>query len=151
MTNKTGIETLVNLPGEEITLLIEDNKLIELQKEDKFCKNILNMLASNKLHNKNPYYIENGILKRYIDDNKQRFEVIILPQTLTQPALQLAHEGLGHNGISQTYALLRQQYYWKGLKPSVTKHVTCQAMHSLSIINKWSNTTNSILRSLWPQ
>ena len=122
MTNKTGIETPVNLPGEEITVLIEDNKLIELQKEDKFCKNILNMLANNKLHNKNPYYIENGILKRYIDDNKQRFEVIVLPQTLTQPALQLVHEGLGHNGIPRTYALLRQQYYWKGLKPSVTKH-----------------------------
>ena len=52
------------------------------------------MLASNKLHNKNPYYIEDGILKRYINDNKQRFEVII-----TQPVLQLAHEGLGHNGI----------------------------------------------------
>ena len=64
-----------------------------------------------------------GILKWYIDDNKQRFEVIVLPQTLTQPALQLAHEGLGHNGIPQTYALLRHQYYWKGLKPSVTKHV----------------------------
>ena len=84
MTNSTGVETPVNLPSEEITLLIEDNKLIELQKEDKFCKNILNMLANNKLHNKNPYYIENGILKRYIDDNKQKFEVIILPQTLIQ-------------------------------------------------------------------
>ena len=96
MTNKMGVEIPVNPPGEEITLPIEDNKLVELQKEDKFCKNILNMLASNKLH-KNPYFIENGILKRYIDDNKQRFEVIVLPQTLTQPALQLAHEGLGHN------------------------------------------------------
>ena len=123
MTNKTGVETPVNLHGEEITLLIEDNKLIELQKEDKFCKNILNMLASNKLQNKNPYYIKSGILKRYIDDNKQRFEVIVLPQTLTQPALQLVHEGLGHNGIPQTYTLLRHQYYWKGLKPFVTKHV----------------------------
>ena len=57
------------------------------------------MLTSNKLHNKNPYYIEDGVLKRYIDDNKQRFEVIVLPQTLIKPALQLAHEGLGHNGI----------------------------------------------------
>ena len=47
-----GVTTPVNLPGEDITLLIEDTKLIELQKEDKFCKNILNMLASNKLQNK---------------------------------------------------------------------------------------------------
>ena len=122
MTNRKEGETPVNLPDKEITLPIEDNNLIELQKKDKFCKNNLNMLANNKLHNKNPYYIEDRILKRYIDDNKQRFEVVILLQTLTEPALQLAHEGLGHNGIPQTCALLRQ-YYWKGLKPSVTKHV----------------------------
>ena len=57
------------------------------------------MLANNKLHNKNLYYVEDGILKRYIDDNKQRFVVVILPQTLTEPALQLACERLGHNGI----------------------------------------------------
>ena len=107
MTNRKEGEAPVNLPDEKITLPIENSKLIELQKKDKFCKNILNMLANNKLCNKNPYYIENGILKRYIDDNKQRFEVIILPQTLTEPTLQLAHEGLGHNGIPQTYALLR--------------------------------------------
>ena len=52
MTNRTGVEIPVNLPSEEITLLIEDNKLIQSQKEDKFCKNILNMLANNKLHKK---------------------------------------------------------------------------------------------------
>ena len=51
--------------------------------------------------------MEDGVLKRYIDDNKQRFEVIVLPQTLTEPALQLTHDGLGHNGIPHTYALLR--------------------------------------------
>ena len=28
MTNKTGVETSVNLPGRDITLLIEDNKLV---------------------------------------------------------------------------------------------------------------------------
>ena len=63
MTNKTVVTTSVDLPGEDITLLIEDTKLIKLQKEDKFCKNILNMLASNKLQNNNPYYVENEVLK----------------------------------------------------------------------------------------
>ena len=60
MTNKTVVETFVNLPGVEITLPIEDNKLIELQKEDKFCKNILNMLVRNKLQNKNPCNLRVG-------------------------------------------------------------------------------------------
>ena len=87
MTNKMVVTTSVDSPGKDITLPIEDNKLIELQKEDKFCKNILNMLASNKLQNKNPYYVENEVLKRFIDDNKQRSEVIVLPQTLTEPRI----------------------------------------------------------------
>ena len=63
MTNKKVVTTSVDSPGEDITLPIEDTKLIELQKEDKFCKNILNMLANNKLQNKNPYYVENEVLK----------------------------------------------------------------------------------------
>ena len=63
MTNKTEVTTSVDLPSEDITIPIEDTKLIELQKEDKFCKNILYMLVSNKLQNKNPYYVEKEILK----------------------------------------------------------------------------------------
>ena len=34
MTNKTKVTTTVDLPGEDITLLIVDNKLTELQKEE---------------------------------------------------------------------------------------------------------------------
>ena len=89
MTNRKGVETPVNLPNEEITLPIEDNKLIELQKKDKFCKNILNMLKNNKLHNKNPYYIENGILKKYIDDNKQRFEGCYIASNLDRASIAI--------------------------------------------------------------
>ena len=69
------------------------------------------------------YYKENGILKRFVQDGKQRFEVVVLPQVLSNAALQLAHEGLGHNGSPRTYALLKRYYYCKGLKPMVKKHV----------------------------
>ena len=37
--------------------------------------------------------------------------------------LELAHNKLGHNGISRTYAMLKQLYYWKGMKASIIKHV----------------------------
>ena len=125
ITDRREKRNPIQLPNDEVILPIPTEKLVELQEDDKFCKNILNMLHSGKLLNRNPYpyYIEENILKRYIDDNKQRFEVVVLPQTLVIPVLQLAHEGLGHNSIPQTYALLRQQYYFKGLEPSVTKHV----------------------------
>ena len=95
------------MPNEDIVLQIKNDKLIELQQSDKFCKHIINMHKCGKLHANNPYYIEKNVLKRYIEDSEQRFEVVVLPQTLTGPALQLAHEGLGHNGIPRTYALLR--------------------------------------------
>ena len=35
----------------------------------------------------------------------------------------MAHDNLEHNGTHRTYMLLKRLYYWKGLKPSVTKHI----------------------------
>ena len=79
------------------------------------------------MQDKNPYYQEEGILKRFVEDGKQKFEAVVLPQVLTSAVLQLAHEGLGHNGSPRTYALIKRHYYWKGLKPMVKKHVqTCK-------------------------
>ena len=107
ITNRKDGRNPIKMPNEDIVLPIKNDKLTELQQSDKFCKHIINMLKCGKLHANNPYYIEENVLKRYIQDNKQRFEVVVLPQTLTGPTLQLAHEGLGHNGTPRTYALLR--------------------------------------------
>ena len=37
--------------------------------------------------------------------------------------LELAHNKLGHNGISHTYAMLKRLYYWQGMRVSITKHI----------------------------
>ena len=113
----------IPLPQEEIRLLLSNEKLQALQAEDKFCKDISNKLQQEKLQSKNPYYTEKGILKRFVEDGKQKFEVVVLLQVLSSAALQLAHEGLGHNGSPRTYAMLKRYYYWKGLKPMRRKHV----------------------------
>ena len=113
----------ITLPQEEIKLSLSDEKLLALQARDKFCNDINNKLQQGQLQNKNPYYKENEVLKRYVEDGKQRFEVVVLPQVLSSAALQLAHEGLRHNGSPRTYALLKRHYFWKGLKPMVKKHV----------------------------
>ena len=94
-----------HLPEEEIKLPLNDEKLQALQAEDKFCKDISNKLQQGQLQNKNPYFMEDGVLKRLVEDGKQKFEVAVLPQVLRSAALQLAHEGLGHNGSPRTYAL----------------------------------------------
>ena len=113
----------IPLPQEQIRLPLSDEKLQALPAEDKFCKDISNKLQQEQLQSRNPYYIENGILKRFVEDGKRKFEVVVLPQVLSSAALQLAHEGLGHNGSPRTYALSKRYYYWKGLKPMVRKHV----------------------------
>ena len=119
----TQLSDPIPLPQEEIRLPLSDEKLQAFQVEDKFCKDISNKLQQEQLQSRNPYYIENGIFKRFIEDGKQKFEVVVLPQVLSCAALQLAHEGLGHNGSPRTYALLKRYYYWKSLKPMVRKHV----------------------------
>ena len=93
------------LPDEEIKLPIEDDKLHQMQREDKFCSNIIQQLETVKLSARNPYYLEEGILKRYVDDHKQRFEVIVLPRDLAPITLRLAHEEMGHNGIPRNICL----------------------------------------------
>ena len=51
------------------------------------------------------------------------YETIVLPRALTAQILKMAHDNLGHNGTHRTYTLLKRLYYWKGLKPCVTKHI----------------------------
>ena len=117
----------IPLPGEDIKLPLDDDKLKGFQQKDKFCKDIIEKLENGQLQNKNPYYQEEGILKSSVEDGKQKFDVVVLPQIPTSAVLQLAHEGLGQNGSPRTYALIKRHYYWKGLKPMVKKHVqTCK-------------------------
>ena len=117
----------IPLPREEIKLPLEDEKLKELQQRDKFFREVIEKLTKEQLQSGKPYYQEKGILKRFVEDGKQKFEAVVLPQVFIGAVLQLAHEGLGHNGSPRTYALIKRYYYWKGLKSMVKKHVqTCK-------------------------
>ena len=80
-----------------------------------------------------------------MEDGKQRFEVVVLPQVLSGAALQLAHEGLGHNGSPRTYALLKRNYFWKGLKPWL-KDMYNPAGSAKNITNNQLNTVSIILK-----
>ena len=50
-------------------------------------------------------------------------KLLVLPRALIAQILKIAHDNLGHNGTHRTYTLLKRLYYWKGLKPCVTKHI----------------------------
>ena len=46
--------------------------------------------------------MEEELLMRYVEDNKQRFEVIVIPRDLSKVVLKLAHDDLGHNGSARS-------------------------------------------------
>ena len=102
---------------------ISPEEIIQRQKADKFCQNIRDRITKTGSHIVHPYYLEEELLMRYVEDNKQRFEVIVIPRDLSKAVLKLAHDDLGHNGSARTYMIVRRNYYWKGLRPDVVHYV----------------------------
>ena len=76
---------------------ISIEEVIQKQKEDKFCQNIRNRIVKEGPKSVYPYYMEGGLLMHYIEDNKQRFETIVIPKHLSKVVLKLVHDDLGHN------------------------------------------------------
>ena len=62
----------IPLPQEEIKLPLSDEKLQAFQAKDKFCKDISYKLQQGQLQNKNPYYMEEGVLKMFVEDRKTK-------------------------------------------------------------------------------
>ena len=103
-----------------LELPIGNDTLFRLQQKDKFCANILVQEEKGNIIKGQLYIIKDKLLKRYVVDGDNTYETIVLPRALTAQILKVAHDNLGHNG---TYTLLKRLYYWKGLKPCVTKHI----------------------------
>ena len=61
---------------------ISPEEIIQRQKADKFCQNIRDRIVKTGSGVVHPYYIEEELLMRYFEDNKQRFEVIVIPRDL---------------------------------------------------------------------
>ena len=104
-------------------LPISNITLHKLQQEDVFCKNILNQIEKGNIIEGQLYLIKDKILKRYIIDGDNTYETTVVPRALTAQILRMVHDELEHNGTHRTYTLLKRLYYWKGLKPSVEKHI----------------------------
>ena len=82
---------------------LTESQLEDIQMKDKFIKNIINRLVAKQQPEGKPYYLEEKLLKKYIYDNKQRFEVTVVPPNCAPLLLNLAHDQLGHNGTARTY------------------------------------------------
>ena len=114
--NKTPNNDLWQLP-------IDSDTLSNLQQRDIFCKNILNQIEKGNIIEGQLYMVKDKILKRYVTDGDNTYETTAVPRAITTQILRMAHNEMGHNGIHRTYTLLKRLYYWKGLKPSIEKHI----------------------------
>ena len=101
----------------------KDEYVKQAQGKDRMCRKIFQQAEKNGEKTIHPYYLENGILMKYVSDNKQRFEVVVVPPEWGHTLLKLAHDDLGHNGTARTYMALRRSYYWKGMKTFVTLYI----------------------------
>ena len=106
-----------------LELSIDNDTLFQLQQKDRFCVNILAQIEKGNIIEGQLYIIQDKLLKRYVADGNNTYETNVLPRALTAQILKMAHDNLCHNGTHRTYTLLKRLYYWKGLKPCVTKHI----------------------------
>ena len=97
--------------------------LIQLQLEDPFCDNIIKQLNKGNLIERQPYFIEDYLLHQIVKEQDQQYETIVIPRVMIGQVLKAAHDLLGHNGIGRTYAAVKKLYYWKGMKPVITKYI----------------------------
>ena len=58
-------------------------------------------------------------MRRLWIDETETFKCIVVPRVLQQSLLILAHDKLGHNGAKRTYAAIKQNYYWPGMRKEV--------------------------------
>ena len=113
-------------PMEDVVLPtwgLKDAYLKDAQGKDALCQRIFAQAAKNGEKAVHPYYVEQGILMKYVSNNKQCFEVVVVPPQLAPLLLKLAHDDLGHNGTARTYMILRRSYYWKGMKSFIATYV----------------------------
>ena len=109
--------------GNLVKLPLTDDMLSKLQIQDSFCSHILAQIENRNIKEGQTYKIQNKLLKRYVTDSDKTYKTVLLPRALIPQILKMAHDDLGHNGTHRTYMLLKRLYYWKGLKPSVAKHI----------------------------
>ena len=113
-------------------LPIYNKTLSKLQQKDIFCNNILRQIEKGNIKEGQLYVIKDNMLKRYVVDGNTTYETATIPRIVTAQILQMVYDNLGHNGTHRTYTLQKRLYYWKGLKPSVTKHIVTEEINKLS-------------------
>jgi hypothetical protein len=106
--------------GKSYYLKLKTSDLIESQKQDDHCQQIIKLIARGIT---SPYQLdERGVLIRFTRSGDQSFETVMLPKALVQVLLNLAHDAMGHNGTQRTYEFVKRLYFWKGMGKDIANY-----------------------------
>ena len=86
-------------------------ELIQQQKQDTFCANILKQLAKGNLTPEKPYFVNQGILCRYTKEADKLHPSMGMSHSMIGTVLMEAHDFMGHNRVGCLYTLLKKYYY----------------------------------------
>ena len=95
--------------------------LLQMQKTDAFCKQISKQKTNGKApkHKADLFIHVKGLLYKHVTDSNKKFLVLVIPKAWKYTVLVEAHDKLGHQGATQTYCLIKCQYYWKGMNKDI--------------------------------
>ena len=120
-----------------INNLITPEQLKCLQEQDAAIEALKHKLTHNELDKEYYSIDEKGLLTRKVIDGGHESCAIYLPAMLVLQVLHAAHDDLGHNRFSRTYAALKKVFYWKGMKENIRDHckmcATCTLHRSENI------------------
>ena len=103
----------------------KDTSIKEMQSTDPFCKRIVKRLLNKTApkHELKTFFIHNGLQYRYASDHSKDFCALVIPKAWRYTILVETHDKMGHQGNNQTYSLIKQQYYWKGVAKDVKDYI----------------------------
>ena len=86
-----------------------DTSVKEMQSMDTFCKRIMKRLLSKTAakHELDTFFIQNGLLYRYISDHSKDFCTLVIPKAWRYMILVETHDEMGHQGNNRTYSLIK--------------------------------------------
>ena len=102
-------------------LNITTRTLWNLQKQDRFCKKKVCELHTGL---QNQFYLNSSsILKWKIIKNNLEINAIVVPAPLVYTLLYKFHNCKGHQGSDRMTNMLKQKFWWKGMKTHVKNHI----------------------------
>ena len=116
----THVDALSRNPLPEVMLIEECGnnviaRLIRAHREDESLRDLLKFTENEE---KDDFTMKNGLLCKIIND----YVLIVVPKSMQSQVVRQAHER-GHFAINKTEAILKREYWFKGIRSKVEKIV----------------------------